>query len=291
MRRAVESRNLVSFVVSAAVGLYLFRSWPFPAENDLLQMVLIQKPYLFYGIKYGFVAMLFSTPYIAFSILFSFTYIFVMRREEQIGARRLASYLPPETRNDLYLVVGELHHPKRPQPAAAPQWLIVPERGLFTGIAIFGAVGSGKTTGCMYPVAEQVLAFRAAESEHRVSGLVLEDTDSSERVSTLSQHGECLEGRKEAATHSLGTTGMVSAKDPRDHPSASRDHQRLSKRRRCGNWATGKMERESKAKAAIEVITGSDAAKPAIPGSAGPLNFNPNPSPNPEKQPQLQNRP
>ena len=45
-------------------------------------MVLLQKPYLFYGIKYGFVAMLFSTPYIAFSILFSFTYIFVMRREE-----------------------------------------------------------------------------------------------------------------------------------------------------------------------------------------------------------------
>ena len=52
MRRAVESRNLVSFVVSAAVGLYLFRSWSFPAENDLLQMVPIQKGYLFYGIKY-----------------------------------------------------------------------------------------------------------------------------------------------------------------------------------------------------------------------------------------------
>jgi hypothetical protein len=85
VRRAVESRNLVSFVVSTALGLYLFRSWPFPVENDLLQMVLLQKPYLFYGIKYGFVAMLFSTPYIAFSILFSFTYVFVIRREEQIG--------------------------------------------------------------------------------------------------------------------------------------------------------------------------------------------------------------
>ncbi len=85
MRRVVESRNLVSVVVSTAVGQYLFRNWPFPAENDLLQMVLLQKPYLFYGIRYGFVAMLFSTPYIAFSILFSFTYIFAIRREEQIG--------------------------------------------------------------------------------------------------------------------------------------------------------------------------------------------------------------
>jgi len=174
VKRAVESRNLVSFVVSAAVGLYLFRTWPFPAENDLLQMVLLQKPYLFYGIKYGFVAMLFSTPYIAFSILFSLTYIFVMRREEQIGATRLAPYLSPESRHELYLIVGELHHPKRPQPAANPRWLIVPERGLFTGIAIFGAVGSGKTTGCMYPFAEQVLAYCADEAERRVSGLVLE---------------------------------------------------------------------------------------------------------------------
>ena len=56
MRRVVESRNLVNVVVSTAVGLYLFRNWPFPAENDLLQMVLLQKPYLFYGIKYGFIS-------------------------------------------------------------------------------------------------------------------------------------------------------------------------------------------------------------------------------------------
>jgi hypothetical protein len=31
---------------------------------------------VFYGIKYGFVAMLITTPYIAFSILFSSAYIF-----------------------------------------------------------------------------------------------------------------------------------------------------------------------------------------------------------------------
>jgi len=99
---------------------------------------------------------------------------FCYRREEQIGARRLAPYLSPESRNELYLVVGELHHPKRPQPAATPQWLIVPERGLFTGIAIFGAVGSGKTSGSIYPFAEQALAYRAEDAERRVAGLVLE---------------------------------------------------------------------------------------------------------------------
>jgi len=165
VRRVVEGRNLVSFVVSAALSLYLFRGWPFPAENNLLQMVLLRKSQLFYGIKYAFVAMLFTTPYIALSILFSFAYIFMMRREEQVGAMRLAPYVPPASRIDLYLVIGELHHPKRPQPAATPQWLIVPERGLFTGIAIFGAVGSGKSSGCMYPFAEQVLAYQAENAE------------------------------------------------------------------------------------------------------------------------------
>src|ERR1700690_854028 len=149
VRRVVESRNLGSFVVSTAVGLYLFRNWPFPAENDLLQRLLLQKPYLFYGIKYGFLAMLFSTPYIAFSILFSFTYIFVIRREEQIGARRLVPYLSPERRHELYLVVGELHHPKRPQPAASPRWLVVPERGLLPGCRLWGVEAVSPLGACI----------------------------------------------------------------------------------------------------------------------------------------------
>src|ERR1700732_1207847 len=165
---------MVSFVASTVLGLYLFRALPFPVENNLLQMVLLTKPHLFYGIKYAFVAMLFTTPYVAFSILFSFAYIFAVRREEQVEARRLAPYVPPASRNDLYLVIGELHHPKRAQPAATPQWLIVPERGLFTGIAIFGAVGSGKSSGCMYPFAEQVLAYQAENAERRAAALVLE---------------------------------------------------------------------------------------------------------------------
>jgi hypothetical protein len=42
-------------------------------------------------------------------------------------------------------------------------------------------------------------------------------------------------------------------------------------------WPPGRWKREGKAKAAIEVITGWEAAKPAMPGFAGPLHFNPNP--------------
>src|SRR5262249_47496554 len=37
------------------------------------------------------------------------------------------------------------------------------------------------------------------------------------RANTLGQHEQCLERRKEAASHSLGTAGMVPAKDPEGH--------------------------------------------------------------------------
>src|SRR5260370_3759152 len=136
MRQAVESRNFISFVMSAAMGLYLFRSWPFPAENSVLQMVLLQKPYLYYGIKYAFAAMLFTTPYIVLSVLFSFAFIFMVRQEQRVGLKSLAQYPEPALRKELYLVLGEVHHPKRSEPAPHPPSLIYPDRGLFTGTAI-----------------------------------------------------------------------------------------------------------------------------------------------------------
>ena len=54
------------------------------------------------------------------------------------------------------VVIGEVHQAKRPEPVENPRWLVIPDRGLFTGIAIFGAIGTGKTTGCMYPFAKQI---------------------------------------------------------------------------------------------------------------------------------------
>lgn len=51
---------------------------------------------------------------------------------------------------------------------------MIPDRGLYTGIAIFGAIGSGKTSCCMYPFAEQILAYRAGDAEHRPPALELE---------------------------------------------------------------------------------------------------------------------
>ena len=45
---------------------------------------------------------------------------------------------------------------------------------MFTGIAILGAVGSGKDLCCMYPYTEQILAYKADDPTQRIGGLVLE---------------------------------------------------------------------------------------------------------------------
>src|SRR5262249_25363426 len=174
VRALAENRHLLSVLLSAVLGTVLFYRMPFPEENSVLQFILLRDPFLFHGIKWAHRAMLFSTPYIAFSLVLSLAYIFVVRQKQAAVVGKLPPYPSATSRDKLFLVVGEVHHPRRPEPAESPQWLVIPERGLFTGVATFGAIGSGKTTGCMMPFAEQILAYRSSDSDKRVGGLVLE---------------------------------------------------------------------------------------------------------------------
>ncbi len=67
------------------------------------------------------------------------------------------------------IVVGEVHHPVEAREIFNPSWLIIPERGLYTGVAIFGAVGSGKTSACMHPFARQLLSWQAENPQKRAA--------------------------------------------------------------------------------------------------------------------------
>ena len=48
------------------------------------------------------------------------------------------------------VVVGELHHPTASCESEWPSRIVIAETGLYTGVPIVGAVGSGKTSACMY---------------------------------------------------------------------------------------------------------------------------------------------
>jgi len=154
------------------MALY-FRA-PFPEDNIFLRVMAIRSLSAFLFLKYSYTLFLYTTPYLVYSILLSGVYIFALKTGRRIRAGKLPLYSDPRKRTELSLVVGEVHHPRKQVPSETPRWLVIPERGLFTGIAIVGAVGSGKTASCMYPFAEQILAYRAQDPDRSIGGLILE---------------------------------------------------------------------------------------------------------------------
>jgi hypothetical protein len=174
MQRTLESRAFLSAILAMAAGTFLFYAHPFPDEQIFLHVIARRAPHAFLSLKYLYYVLLFTTPYLVCSTALSGLYIFTLKARRIISPGRLPEYPDPSNRDDLFLVVGEVHNPRKPVPAREPYWLTIPERGLFTGIAILGAIGSGKTSCCMLPFAEQILTYKAGDKEMRIGGLVLE---------------------------------------------------------------------------------------------------------------------
>src|SRR5882724_11149286 len=174
MQRILASKDLTAVVLACATGLTLLFRCPFPADDLLLRLIALREPLICEGIRYCYTLFLFTTPYILFSLVLSGLYVFALRPHKKVKAVALPEYSDPHQRETLFITLGEVHDPRKAVPNDEPYWVNVPERGLFTGIAIFGAIGSGKTSGCIYPYAEQLIAYRSRDPEQRLGGLVLE---------------------------------------------------------------------------------------------------------------------
>ena len=174
IQRIINSKNFIAFLLASATGMALYFLYPFPSSNLFLRVIALRAPLVYRGALSSYTAMLFTTPYILYSILLSGLYIFTLRAGRRAKPSQLPPYPDPRLRRDLSLVVGEIHNRRKPIPSENPSWLVIPERGLYTGIAIFGAIGTGKTSCCMYPFAEQLFAYKADNKDERIGGLVLE---------------------------------------------------------------------------------------------------------------------
>jgi hypothetical protein len=174
MRGALEQRVVINLVIAGGIALAGLRLWPFPSDNVFLSTIATKTPRLFDGFAYLYALLWFTTPLIALTVVSALLYVAVMRGDESAAFGPLPPYPPPETRPEPSIVVGERHHPTDPIRVARPTWLTIPRRGLHTGVAIIGAVGTGKTSACMYPFAEQLLAWRASSVDEKIGGLVLE---------------------------------------------------------------------------------------------------------------------
>ena len=166
------TRLLAGLAASAVVWVW----WPFPAPgaHPVVDLVAINSPRLHAAIR----AWHYLAPAVA--VVMAWSIAVAIGRVWFPGARRrrVRGTLPawPADPADPApsLVVGELHHPVAAREVASPDWLVIPELGLYTGTLICGAIGSGKTSACMRPFARQLLGWQAEDERRRIAGLVLE---------------------------------------------------------------------------------------------------------------------
>ena len=200
IQRVLNSKNFLAVLLAMATGTLLYFKMPWPMTTAMvsstwneyfLRLVAVRDPWTYAGLKASYHVMLFTTPYIGYSFLLSALYIFTLRPKRAAKPQPLPTYPPIQTRNELYVVIGEVHNPRQAVPAENPYWLTVPARGLFTGTIIIGATGAGKTACSMYPLTEQLLGYKAGNADERLSGIILEvKGDFCGKVRTiLKEHG------------------------------------------------------------------------------------------------------
>jgi TraM recognition site of TraD and TraG len=173
-RSLIVHRLLLSAGLSVASGIVLQSLWPAQTSDPLLGMIAIERPAIYRALLWSYKLFLYSTPFLGASILLSLAYVHFYAPDLDRVAGKLPAYPDPQFRRDLFLVVGEMHEAVSPKPSPYPRWFAIPERGLYTGIAVIGAIGSGKTQGLILPAIRQLVAYNASDSERKLSGIVLE---------------------------------------------------------------------------------------------------------------------
>ena len=71
------------------------------------------------------------------------------------------------------LVIGEVHNQDGTR-SDEPSWMVLPERGMSTGILVTGAPGSAKTSGAQYPFTAQLIRLHPDNPISKLGGLVID---------------------------------------------------------------------------------------------------------------------
>ena len=162
--------------VSAAIARYISSPFPSGSENPVVALMALNAPVLLW-LAHGWYALMPGVAVFIGGTLFSGVWPCLVRVRPH-GRNRARAGCPPwpiaPSDEKPAIVVGETHHPVEAREVPNPEWLVIPERGLYTGVAIFGAVGSGKTSACMHPFARQLLGWQAWNPERRAAALILE---------------------------------------------------------------------------------------------------------------------
>ena len=161
--------------VVGAVGAHAFKA-PFPGvgDNPALDLIAYHDPPLHAALRVWHYAWPAVAVVLAGSFALSVWRVWLQPLFRFRRSGRLPAWPNSPTDDAPSVVIGELHHPTVPRESEEPSWLLIPEKGLYTGVLVVGAVGTGKTTACMYPFARQLLTWQADDPRRRAGALVLE---------------------------------------------------------------------------------------------------------------------
>ncbi len=165
------------WIAGFLLSLSRWRFEPFPASgvNPFLDLIELNDPFLFSLIVVWYYLAPWAAAGVGGALLVSMWQIWFAGIGNRSGGRGSLPRWPASPKDkSISLVVGETHHPTRPVESDQPDWLVLSEKGLFTGVAVVGAVGTGKTSACMQPFAEQLFSWQSDDSDHKAAGLVLE---------------------------------------------------------------------------------------------------------------------
>ena len=143
---AMLDRLIRAFLFVGGVSVASAWTWPgaFPEADPVAVLVRYHTPNVYRAV----VAWYYLAPgvavFLAGQFLISSARIWFARMGVRCGAPRPAFRRWPlsPSADGPAIVVGEVHHPVRAIESPAPEWPPIPERGLYTGVAILGAVGS-----------------------------------------------------------------------------------------------------------------------------------------------------
>ena len=165
------------WIAGFLLSLSRWRWEPFPVSgaNPFLDLIELNDPILFHVLMSWY----YLTPLVAAGVggalLVSTWQIWFARISgSPSGHGSLPRWPASERDSKISLVIGETHHPTKAIESDQPDWLVIQEKGLYTGIAVVGAIGTGKTSACMQPFAEQLFSWQSKDSHRKPAGLVLE---------------------------------------------------------------------------------------------------------------------
>ena len=163
-------RLLRAFLVIGGVSAACAWTWhrAFPEADPLAVLVRYHTPNVYTAVVAWYYVAPGAAALLSGQLLLGASLIWFARMGITVGLRTRLPTLPlSPTADGPAIVIGEVHHPVKVIERPAPEWLTIPERGLYTGVAIFGAVGSGKTS-AYAPVRVPTLELARPQSQATV---------------------------------------------------------------------------------------------------------------------------